>query len=409
MTQEIQQALLGQTTLNKDSIAIKVEYVKGIFTLVAGLVGILVLMKSFFTLDLEREKAEHEQQKTEQAKEEAESKHTLEETKAQNERFAKAIEHLGNDAIDIRLGGIFALEALMNENPERFASRVITQLCAYSSNKGTSLNKLFDAQTLTEQEITNLAINMDTGYKQCQKFEDALFQLDTPPSLPPFRDLEEVARILICKRVDWQRYHYGSLRLERVFWYYFELPRVFRGNSQRHPSLENAVIHNSYMAGSWLTSCDLSNARLVEVNLKNSKLEGVNLRDTIILFSNLEKVYIGGHTQDFSGAWGTLNQHGFNNISLNLEGIKYNQTDLSIAKNISHCLFYGAYVNRFHIQQLKQLKNCIPAEGVVDIDHLRNNLSDETLWEQAPLELTDDEVIERLKLNVVKDETLRTE
>jgi uncharacterized protein YjbI with pentapeptide repeats len=215
----------------------KMEYVKGIFTLVAGLVGILALTKSFFALDLDREKAQ------------------LEETKAQNERFAKAIEHLGNDAIDIRLGGIFALEALMNENPERFASRVITQLCAYSSNRGWQLNALW--QTHKEDE---------------QEFFKALKPTEKPPSLPPFADLQEAARI-VCKTPHWKDYHKKPLQLNNVFWRGFHL--------QNSCNLAEANLQFTFME-----KVDLSGA---ETNLSGANLYEANLAMLIFQMQNLKK------------------------------------------------------------------------------------------------------------------------
>lgn len=50
------------------------------------------------------------------------------------DRFTRAIEQLGNDALAIRLGGIYALEHIANDSPEAYGQTVIDVLCAYVRN-----------------------------------------------------------------------------------------------------------------------------------------------------------------------------------------------------------------------------------------------------------------------------------
>ena len=79
----------------------------------------------------------------------------------------------------------------------------------------------------------------------------------------------------------------------------------------------------------------------------------------------------------------------------------FNRMDNPKQNSCIQSLVYQASVKRSQISDLKQFR-FIPAQGV-DIEHLRKNLHDDSLWEQHPETLTDEEVIDRLKLVVVDD------
>ncbi len=51
------------------------------------------------------------------------------------ERFSKAIEHLGSDKIDIRLGGIYALEQIAKDSPQNYHWTIVEILSAFIREK----------------------------------------------------------------------------------------------------------------------------------------------------------------------------------------------------------------------------------------------------------------------------------
>lgn len=64
--------------------------------------------------------------------------HMLDRHIAVTEAFAKAVEHLGNrDAIDVRLGGIYSLDRVSDDDPAE-ASRVAEILCAFIRERSPS-------------------------------------------------------------------------------------------------------------------------------------------------------------------------------------------------------------------------------------------------------------------------------
>src|SRR5215217_4967771 len=60
------------------------------------------------------------------------------------ERFTRAIDQLGSEKLEIRLGGIYALERIARDSPERDYSTVIEVLTAYvRQNSSTPSKKEF--------------------------------------------------------------------------------------------------------------------------------------------------------------------------------------------------------------------------------------------------------------------------
>jgi hypothetical protein len=403
----------------KNYITAQMEYVRGTFTLVAALVGILVLMKSFFALDLDREKA------------------TLEETKAQNERFAKAIEHLGNDAIDIRLGGIFALEALMNENPERFASRVITQLCAYSSNKGIQLNNLWE---VSQQQVKEEKQKYEIDYEEWEEIANdqeihiyghhdgmpdppqkpknvietlyhLLKKMETKaPSIPPFSDIEEVVRIIHPTKEF-------STHAKNVFWYGIDLgkgkiflngctlPEVdFSGISTalKDLPLSGLKLWKANLSSCDLTNTDLSKSELTETNLWDCTLDRTTFFEAIIRESSFADCYFLG--ADLSKA---------NILYSNFSGADFSQSpSLENVTMMKGCCFYGATLSSKQVQLLKKWENCIPSSNfsiLKSFGHAwERDKTDIQIYEQDPKKLTDDEVKQRLQLKIMDDEPSTT-
>jgi ABC-type multidrug transport system fused ATPase/permease subunit len=73
---------------------------------VAGLIGL------FFTWRNLRQTREHSERQLAQAQESTEHTMRLTEQGQITERFTRAIEHLGSEKLEIRLGGIYALERI---------------------------------------------------------------------------------------------------------------------------------------------------------------------------------------------------------------------------------------------------------------------------------------------------------
>ena len=67
-----------------------------------------------------------------------------------NERYQKAAEMLGNENLFVRLGGVYALQALIEEHPEQYYVSCMRLLCALVRNPPADLN----LPSLSDREMT---------------------------------------------------------------------------------------------------------------------------------------------------------------------------------------------------------------------------------------------------------------
>jgi uncharacterized protein YjbI with pentapeptide repeats len=389
IAEQLQTTLLNTktTNINKEYATAQLEYVKGLFTLIGGLVGILVLMKSFFSHQLDREKTE------------------LDSLKAQNERFSKARENLNNDnSVGIRLSGLDELEALVQENPTKFRQRALEAICFYSSIKGRKLQQ--------------------TGFQNTKK---------------TFEDLRKATRIILSPENN----TLSSLNLQNVIWQDLEINDQNKDPKEKNTYLlpyanfSNAYLQNiTFKVSSifllafynfeeaFLDNIDFKsngenkfNVHLSNWCFKKSTLKNVkfcNIHNSIFEDTSLDSVDLGDvYTTEFVNCI-FENKVSFEKISFTLiknsDLTKVNLKDYAYRSIIYNCTIsrkqFETLFRTHHYYQgkLTYILCTVPAKGV-DIEHLRNNLDDDSLWEQHPETLTDDEVKQRLKLNVVDDVT----
>jgi uncharacterized protein YjbI with pentapeptide repeats len=110
-----------------------------ILTSVAGIVGIVGLVFGKLRLDHNRKE--------------------LGQTQAEHrtQRFKDAVELLGHKEMDVRQGGIFALQQLMAEKPEDFGVTVCNLLASYVNHRGGKVSAYVDAEWITIEANTTLS------------------------------------------------------------------------------------------------------------------------------------------------------------------------------------------------------------------------------------------------------------
>src|SRR5215217_7240664 len=120
----------------------KKDFVQAVGVLVAGIAGVVGLFFTWRNLRLTRENTDRQLQVAREGQERTQetTRETLRITEQGQitERFTRAIDQLGeSDAktgepkLEIRLGGIYALERIANDSPERDYSPVMAVLTAY--------------------------------------------------------------------------------------------------------------------------------------------------------------------------------------------------------------------------------------------------------------------------------------
>lgn len=160
------------------------------------------------------------------------------------DRFSRAIEHLGNGQIQIRLGGIYALWRLVEDSTARDVVAIIDILCAYVRNP--------TRDEVLQLETANL---LGTG----GEYEGLSVSNPVRP------DVQAIMSLLGKE---------GSS-------YFQHLPDTYRHD------LRGANFRGAYLYEANLSGANLTEANLFGANLTRAKLHFAILSDTIFLDTNV--------------------------------------------------------------------------------------------------------------------------
>ena len=141
-----------------------------------------------------------------------------------NDRYQKGAEMLGNNALAVRLGGIYALRNLAKERPEQYHVQVMTLLCAF-------IRHPLGEGNLSTSEDVSVAIGAIVSRSQ------TLIELEQKEGFVP---------------------NLYNVRLHGVI-------------------LTNAMLQGVRLTNATLQGVDLSDANLSSASLFSAKLVGVNL------------------------------------------------------------------------------------------------------------------------------------
>jgi len=163
------------------------------------------------------------------------------------ERFTRAVEQLGDEKIEIRLGGIYALERIARDS-EKDHWTVMEILSAYV-RKWTKIKKEPDKQEKTEPEKVN------TTEKQSK----------------PSTDIQAI--LTVIGRRKWIDIETNSIDLS-------------------YTNLRGANLSEAYLALADLTKANLSWAYLDHTNLNGANLNWANLNEAKFFKANLSKAQL---------------------------------------------------------------------------------------------------------------------
>lgn len=217
-----------------------------------------------------------------QARESQEQIQRLTEQGQITERFTRAIDQLGatdekGKKLEIRLGGIYALERIDKESPDRaYHGTVMEVLTAYVREN----SRRDRGKSSTPTSAANEAAEQDKGVEQ-----DVEPDLQRPPA-----DIQAILDVL--KRREEERVpekHRVFIDLQGAFLQHAYLPRVnfrvaelWQANLQRAflrgADFYDADLSKAILNGATLSVANLQIARLHNADLRRANLEGANLR-----------------------------------------------------------------------------------------------------------------------------------
>ena len=282
-------------------------------TLLQGLAGLVLAAGLYFTaqtLRLNRQSAER-------ASESAARTYELEREGQITERFTRAIDQLGNEKLDVRLGGIYALERIA---------------------KGSS----DDHGPIMEVLTAFVREHAPWPSRPPEEAEEAVSAQDRQPDENeagrPSTDVQAVIAVLGRRELGRKEH---ALDLSSVD---LRHARFGKGADEGHfeeanfagAHLERADLDLAHLTGANLEHADLTEAHLEEANLTGAHLEGANLTEAILEEANLT----GAHLEGANLTEAILEEA--NLTEANLTAANLRKVDLRDANLTEATLVYGA-------------------------------------------------------------------
>jgi hypothetical protein len=214
------------------------------------------------------------------------------------ERFTRAIDQLGETddkgrkKLEIRLGGIYALERIARDSPERDYSTVMEVLMAYVRENAPWPPK--SAKPPEEGSVSDSKSN-DVS----EQHKDAEPDAEPTPTKPP-TDIQAILEVFKRREddrvpekhrvhVDLQGTDLQGANLAEANLKGAILRRArLEGADLYHAHLEEALLRDSHLEEAELSGANLEGAHLVRANLKGAYLWATNLKNANLIDANLE-------------------------------------------------------------------------------------------------------------------------
>jgi hypothetical protein len=199
------------------------------------------------------------------------------------ERFTRAIEQLGSDNLDVRLGGIYALERIASSS-EVDRGPILEVLTAYvrGHSPWPAAGWEYGAATPPESDDRQLA-SLQFRKPDVQAVMSILGR----------RKADDDDELLLA-RVDLRRAYLRRANLERANLRNASL----RGAQGRNARLRGVVLKQSDLTGARLEGADLRGADLQRADLTGANLSGADLHG-----ANLDGAVLHGIVADASTRW----------------------------------------------------------------------------------------------------------
>jgi uncharacterized protein YjbI with pentapeptide repeats len=259
------------------------------------------------------------------------------------ESFSKAVEQLGNDKLEVRLGGIYALERISQESPQDYWT-VMENLPAFVRERTQRTEAERTAKPL-EQRLAERAYLLWEKAGRPEGRSEAFWtravaweQLGGPPT-----DIAAVAAVITRRSKDRQE-------LEAEKGWRLDLSGAdLRHAKLLHTNLSGANLSGADLTGASLFGANLTRAFLNDADLAGAFLNGANLSGAQLdaadltgaqLIANLDHAHLTG--ADLTGAYlFDANLNGANLNGANLNGANLNGAYLSGA-NLTGAYLDGA-------------------------------------------------------------------
>jgi hypothetical protein len=209
------------------------------------------------------------------------------------ERFTRAIDQLGSDHLDVRLGGIYALERIARDSPNDRAT-IGEILTAYIRGHAPWPPRLEHQPPIDTpvREVPFLRLRAADVQAALTVLGRGHFANPDPEA--PQLDLTDTdLRRAYLSRADLRRARLYSADLRRVRFDDVNL----QGASLNRANLQEAHLLNANLQNAFLQEANLQHANLSDANLQGADLRHANLRGTNLLGVNLKDARLDGATR----------------------------------------------------------------------------------------------------------------
>jgi hypothetical protein len=237
-----------------------------LLAVLAGSIAVVGAVYTARTFALNRRTYEHARETTRQG-------HELDQARLTTERFTRAVDQLGNkDSLDVRLGGIYALERLARESQEDRGS-IIEILTAYVREHAGRPMRAANRPVDPHEHRAGWARSLG------ERPNEAPVVLNRPTT-----DVQAVLTVLRRLRLE---SHDPDLELDLH-------ETALSGADLDGARLQGANLGGANLQGATLGAADLQGAFLGWANLQRAHLPLANLRDADLGGANLQEANLGG-------------------------------------------------------------------------------------------------------------------
>lgn len=204
------------------------------------------------------------------------------------ERFTRAIDHLGSSTLDVRLGGIYALERVARNSPAD-RSTVTYILGAFIREHAPWQVGAPDGPQHPTPTVDHRLPWLST---RASDIQTALQVLGRRPE-------SSDEKALYLSRVDLRRAHLPKARFKGAILRYSNMAHAYLVNIVLEESqLAQADLRNAHLQGAQLANADLRGAHLQNADLRGADLRGANMTN-----ARLDGADLDGALSDRTTIW----------------------------------------------------------------------------------------------------------
>ncbi len=214
------------------------------------------------------------------------------------ERFTKAVEQLGSEKLEIRLGGIYALERIAKDS-EKDHWTVMEVLSAFVRENSMVIEKP-DQEQQNNKEIENSVEKDNLSHEQDKTKKNLETKINT--------DIQAILTVIGRRKWIENEPEYINLSFTNLqnanLWKANLQNANFQGANLQEAqlyeaNLQNTYLHKANLQNAILQRANLREAFLEEANLENAILQRANLQEAQLYEANLQKAFlIGANIQE---------------------------------------------------------------------------------------------------------------